>query len=77
MWCPHRLQKLAALAEPARTRMIECDFPEDWVHDTGRLVVVGSAAHPYPVRHLCLPSAHCRRLSLINAHSPELSTVQA
>ena len=30
--------------------MMERIFPEDWVHDTGRLVVVGSAAHPFPVR---------------------------
>ena len=44
-----RLQKLARLARPARTRMMQRDFPEDWVHDSGRLVVVGSAAHPFPV----------------------------
>jgi hypothetical protein len=25
-------------------------FPENWVHETGRLVVVGNAAHPWPVR---------------------------
>ncbi len=25
-------------------------FPENWVHDNGRLVLVGSAAHPWPVR---------------------------
>jgi len=29
--------------------MMQRDFPEDWVHDSGRLVVVGSAAHPFPV----------------------------
>ena len=44
-----RLQKLARLARPAHTRMMQRDFPEDWVHNSGRLVVVGSAAHPFPV----------------------------
>jgi len=28
--------------------MMQRDFPEDWVHNSGRLVVVGSAAHPFP-----------------------------
>ena len=31
--------------------MMQRNFPEDWVHDTGRLVIVGSAAHPFPVRY--------------------------
>jgi 2-polyprenyl-6-methoxyphenol hydroxylase-like FAD-dependent oxidoreductase len=44
-----RLQKLARLARPTRVRMMQRTIPEDWVHDTGRLVLVGSAAHPYPV----------------------------
>jgi hypothetical protein len=47
---PDRLQKLARLARPNRVRMMQRDFPESWVHDSGRLVVVGSAAHPWPVR---------------------------
>jgi salicylate hydroxylase len=47
---PCRLKKLARLARPARIRMMQRDFAEDWVHDSGRLVVVGSAAHPFPVR---------------------------
>lgn len=46
-----RLQKLARLAHPTRVRMMQRNFPEDWVHDTGRLVIVGSAAHPFPVRY--------------------------
>ncbi|KAI9453323.1 FAD/NAD-P-binding domain-containing protein [Lactarius psammicola] len=45
-----RLQKLGRLARPTRIRMMERTFPEDWVHDTGRLVIVGSAAHPFPER---------------------------
>jgi salicylate hydroxylase len=45
-----RLQKLARLARPNRVRMMQRDFPESWVHDSDRLVVVGSAAHPWPVR---------------------------
>jgi len=60
-----RLQKMAALAKPARTRMIQCDFPEDWVHDTGRLVVVGSAAHPYPPGVIYGPSMSLEDASVL------------
>ena len=35
--------------------MMERAIPEDWVHDTGRLVLVGSAAHPFPVRFALHP----------------------
>lgn len=50
-----RLQKLGRLACPTRVRMMQRTFPEDWVHDTGRLVVIGSAAHPFPVRFALQP----------------------
>lgn len=50
-----RLQKLARLARPTRVRMMERAIPEDWVHDTGRLVLIGSAAHPFPVRFALHP----------------------
>ena len=63
---PGRLQKLAKLARPNRIRMMQRDFPESWVHDTARLVVVGSAAHPWPVR--CSPPLASRLAqSLIDA----------
>jgi len=42
--------KMARLARPNRIRVMERVFPENWVHDTGRLVLVGDAAHPWPVR---------------------------
>src|SRR6266404_6883073 len=47
-----RLEKLGRLSYPSRVRLMEREFAEDWVHDTGRLVLVGNAAHPHPVR-LC------------------------
>ena len=58
-----RLVKLARLARPNRISIVERAFPESWVHDTGRLVVVGDAAHPWTVRR----SLHSRP-ALINAH---------
>jgi len=51
-----RLQKLARLARPVRTCLMEQDFPEDWVHDTSRLVLVGDAAHPFPPGIISGPS---------------------
>ena len=51
---------------------MERDFSEDWVHDTGRLVLVGDAAHPFPVR--CSPPFW--QPFLIDAHSPEFSLVR-
>jgi hypothetical protein len=54
-----RLVKLARLATPNRVCIMERIFPEDWVHDTSRLVVVGSAAHPWPVRR-SLPLLYSR-----------------
>ncbi len=53
MSLPGRLIKLARLARPNRICVMQRAFPENWVHDTGRLVVVGDAAHPWPVR--CSP----------------------
>lgn len=45
-----RLRKLAKLAAPKRIKVVERANLEDWVHDSGRMVLVGDAAHPYPVR---------------------------
>jgi hypothetical protein len=42
--------KLARLARPNRVSIMKRVFPENWVHENGRLVVVGNAAHPWPVR---------------------------
>ncbi|KAI9511080.1 FAD/NAD-P-binding domain-containing protein [Russula earlei] len=60
-----RLQKLARLARPALTRMMVRDFPEDWVHDTGRLVLVGSAAHPFPPGIIYGPSMSLEDASVL------------
>ncbi|KAI0064950.1 FAD/NAD-P-binding domain-containing protein [Artomyces pyxidatus] len=43
-----RLRKIATLASPSRIRVTERVLLEDWVHDSGRLLVVGEAAHPFP-----------------------------
>ncbi|TFY83922.1 hypothetical protein EWM64_g92 [Hericium alpestre] len=44
-----RLKKLARLArQPSRIRCTEWPDLDDWVHESGRLVVVGEAAHPFP-----------------------------
>ncbi|RXW19363.1 hypothetical protein EST38_g6500 [Candolleomyces aberdarensis] len=45
-----RLQKLAALSPNPPACLPIMSFPEleDWVHDSGRLIVVGDAAHPIP-----------------------------
>lgn len=44
-----RLQKLATLAAaPARLRVIEQGELEDWVHNDGRLLLIGEAAHTLP-----------------------------
>ncbi|GLB44757.1 putative FAD binding domain containing protein [Lyophyllum shimeji] len=44
-----RLRKLGALAKPPICVPVT-DFPdlEDWVHDSGRMVIIGEAAHPMP-----------------------------
>ncbi|KAH9972375.1 hypothetical protein BJV74DRAFT_210008 [Russula compacta] len=60
-----RLQKLARLARPARIRMMARDFPEDWVHESGRLVVVGSAAHPFPPGIIYGPSMSLEDASVL------------
>ncbi|TFY51204.1 hypothetical protein EVG20_g11113, partial [Dentipellis fragilis] len=44
-----RLQKLARLAHhTTRHQLREWPDLDDWVHESGRLVVVGEAAHPFP-----------------------------
>jgi len=60
-----RLQKMARLARPARIRMMQRDFPEDWVHNSGRLVVVGSAAHPFPPGIIYGPSMSLEDASVL------------
>ncbi|KAI0293501.1 hypothetical protein B0F90DRAFT_1397850 [Multifurca ochricompacta] len=60
-----RLQKLARLARPARSRMMEREFPEEWVHNTGRLVLVGSAAHPFPPGIIYGPSMSLEDASVL------------
>jgi len=49
-----RLRKLGKLAYPSTCVSIE-EYPhlEQWVHKNGRLVVIGDAAHPLPVRKIC------------------------
>ena len=45
-----RLQKLAQLASPPVCIPV-LDYPdlEQWVHEGGRMLLVGQAAHPLPV----------------------------
>ncbi|KAA1467204.1 hypothetical protein DENSPDRAFT_832197 [Dentipellis sp. KUC8613] len=44
-----RLQKLARLAHhTTRQQLREWPDLDDWVHESGRLVVIGEAAHPFP-----------------------------
>ncbi|PCH42535.1 FAD/NAD(P)-binding domain-containing protein [Wolfiporia cocos MD-104 SS10] len=47
--CDARLRMVADLADNA-VRVAVKDYTdlEDWVHDSGRLVLVGQAAHPFP-----------------------------
>ncbi|KAI0075993.1 FAD/NAD(P)-binding domain-containing protein [Panus rudis PR-1116 ss-1] len=46
--CEPRIRKLAELAPPAvRIRSNDTKL-EQWVHDSGRLVVLGEAVHPFP-----------------------------
>lgn len=49
-----RLQKLAKLAAPRRIKVVERVNLDDWVHDSGSMLLVGDAAHPFPVRALQL-----------------------
>ncbi|TFK18772.1 FAD/NAD(P)-binding domain-containing protein [Coprinopsis marcescibilis] len=44
-----RVQKIAkAAAAPACVPVSRYPEPEDWVHDSGRLVLIGEAVHPLP-----------------------------
>jgi hypothetical protein len=46
----YRLRKLVKLATPpALLAVKEEPVLENWVHDSGRMVVIGEAAHPIPV----------------------------
>ncbi|KAH9021032.1 FAD/NAD-P-binding domain-containing protein [Lactarius hengduanensis] len=60
-----RIQKLGRLARPTRVRMMERTFPEEWVHETGRLVIVGSAAHPFPPAVMYGPSMSLEDASVL------------
>jgi hypothetical protein len=51
----HRLRKLGKLAlSPTCLSVDEYSQLEEWVHEDGRVVVIGDAAHPLPVRKV-----HC------------------
>ncbi|KAI0050529.1 FAD/NAD-P-binding domain-containing protein [Auriscalpium vulgare] len=43
-----RLKKLATLTRASRVQVTERPILDDWVHDSGRLVAIGEAAHPFP-----------------------------
>lgn len=46
----HRLRRLGQLAKTARCIPVaEFTTVEDWVHESGRMVLLGQAAHPIPV----------------------------
>lgn len=45
-----RLRKLARLARPpVCVPVVKYPHLEEWVHDSGRMLVIGQAAHPLPV----------------------------
>ncbi|KAF8650592.1 hypothetical protein AX16_005177 [Volvariella volvacea WC 439] len=47
--CEPRLRKLAELSQsPVCVNVREYEDLEDWVHDSGRLIIIGEAAHPLP-----------------------------
>lgn len=49
---PARLKNLLPMLTSLRRHpVIECEPLEDWVSASGRLVLIGSAAHPIPVRY--------------------------
>jgi 2-polyprenyl-6-methoxyphenol hydroxylase-like FAD-dependent oxidoreductase len=51
----HRLRKLGKLAlSPTCVSVNEYSPLEEWVHEDGRVVVIGDAAHPLPVRDSAL-----------------------
>ena len=54
---PSRIRKLAQLSRAAtRVRPTDYNKLESWVHNSQKVVVIGEAAHPFPVRFLiCLP----------------------
>ncbi|KAH9046095.1 FAD/NAD-P-binding domain-containing protein [Lactarius hengduanensis] len=62
---PRSNPKLGRLARPTRVRMMERTFPEEWVHETGRLVIVGSAAHPFPPAVMYGPSMSLEDASVL------------
>ncbi|KAJ7823426.1 hypothetical protein B0H14DRAFT_2826750 [Mycena olivaceomarginata] len=48
--CDERLRKLAALAGPAICVQLKNPYPlESWVSESGRVLVLGEAAHPCPL----------------------------
>ncbi|KAF8224334.1 FAD/NAD(P)-binding domain-containing protein [Tricholoma matsutake] len=47
--CEPRLRKLARLARPpVCVPVVKYPHLEEWVHDSGRMLVIGQAAHPLP-----------------------------
>jgi len=47
--CDNQLQKLAALAGPPNCILIKNSYDlESWVSESGRVLAVGEAAHPFP-----------------------------
>lgn len=52
-----RLQKLSKLSikPPVCVPVFEYPELEEWVHESGRLIVLGDAAHPMTVRDNSLP----------------------
>ena len=71
----NRIQKLSKLSihPPLCVPVLEYPELEDWVHDSGRLIVLGDAAHPMTVRdHLSR-----QRLRLISQRNAQPGGIQA
>jgi salicylate hydroxylase len=47
---PFRIKRLLGMASSSsRTRYIKRTHPEDWADESARIVLIGEAAHPFPV----------------------------
>jgi hypothetical protein len=59
-WC--RVQKLMKLIDhTCLVKQVRREPLDTWVHDSGRVVLVGDACHPMPVRPSCSAQSSLRK----------------
>lgn len=65
----HRIRRLFTLSATAqRTKVVEREIAEDWLDETGTVLLIGEAAHPLMVSGFMRGPAHERlSLSLVNS----------